>query len=143
LSDFSIVTDIAATPLTVWGVISDVERWPEWTPSVRSIKRYDAGPLVLGSRARIEQPKLRPADWVVTRIEPGRGFDWVTRVPGLVVTGGHWIEPISIGSRVTVSIRLEGLLSPMVSWLARKLNASYLDLEARGLKAYCEAGMRT
>ena len=80
---------------------------------------------------------------MVTRIEPGKGFDWVTRVPGLVVTGGHWIEPIAIGSRVTVSIRLEGLLSPIVSWLARKLNASYLDLEARSLKAYCEAGMRT
>jgi hypothetical protein len=143
LSTFSIATDIAASPAAVWGVITDVERWPEWTPSVRSIKRYDAGPLVLGSRAHIEQPKLRPADWVVTRIEPGKGFDWVTRVPGLVVTGGHWIEPIAIGSRVTVSIRLEGLLSPMVSWLARKLNASYLDLEARGLKAYCEAGMRT
>ena len=58
---------------------------------------------------------------------------------GFIVTGGHWIEPTSTGSRVTVSIRLEGLLSPIVSWFARKLNASYLDLEARGLKAYCEA----
>lgn len=124
-------------------MIADVERWPEWTPSVRSIKRYDAGPLVLGSRAHIEQPKLRPADWVVTRIEQGRGFDWMTRAPGLAVTGGHWIEAMPMGSRVTVSIKLEGLLSPIVSWLARKLNASYVDLEARGLKAYCEAGMRT
>ena len=51
---------------------------------------------------------------------------------------GHWIEPIPTGSRVTVSIRLEGLLSPIVSWLARKLNASYLDLEAKGLKARSE-----
>ena len=143
MSEFSIVTDVAAAPSTVWDVITDVERWPEWTPSVRSIKRYDAGPLVLGSRAHIQQPKLRPADWVVTRIESGKGFDWVTRVPGLVVTGGHWIAPIPTGSRVTVSIRLEGLLSPIVSWLARKLNASYLDLEARGLKAYCEARTRT
>ena len=143
MSEFSIVTDVAAAPSTVWDVITDVERWPEWTPSVRSIKRYDAGPLVLGSRAHIQQPKLRPADWVVTRIELGKGFDWVTRAPGLVVTGGHWIAPIPTGSRVTVSIRLGGLLSPIVSWLARKLNASYLDLEARGLKAYCEARTRT
>jgi hypothetical protein len=143
VSDFSIVTDIVAAPEKVWAVISDVERWPEWTPSVRSIKRYDAGPLAIGSRARIEQPKLRPADWEVTRLEKDRGFDWVTRTPGLVVTGGHWIEPVPAGSRVTISIRLAGLLSPLVAWLARKLNASYLDLEATGLKTRCEDATRS
>lgn len=143
MPDFSIITDIAAPPEEVWAVIGDVERWPEWTPSVRSIKRYDTGPLAVGSRARIEQPKLRPADWQVTRLEPGRGFDWETRAPGLTVTGCHWIVPTRAGSQVTISIRLTGMLAPIVAWLARKLNASYLDLEAKGLKARCEAVTRT
>ncbi|MSU59740.1 MAG: hypothetical protein EXS35_16495 [Pedosphaera sp.] len=37
-TSFSITVDISAQPQIVWAVMADVERWPEWTPSVGAIK---------------------------------------------------------------------------------------------------------
>ena len=135
---FSITVDIRATPQRVWAVLSDLEGWPDWTPSVRSVERLEAGPLSVGSRARIRQPKLAPAVWRITAIEKGRSFTWVTRSPGLSVTAHHGVEATADGSRATLSIRFEGLLAPLVAWLTHRLNNRYLGLEGAGLKRRSE-----
>jgi uncharacterized membrane protein len=44
----------------VWAVTVDVERWPEWSPTVTSVTRLDDGPLRRGSVARLEQPLQPP-----------------------------------------------------------------------------------
>jgi uncharacterized protein YndB with AHSA1/START domain len=142
MSVFSTTVDIDAPPARVWEVMSDVERWPEWTASVRRLTRKDAGPFGLGSRVRIEQPKLRPADWEVTSFEPGRTFTWVTRSVSLLATGTHSIEPAAGGTRATLSIRFEGLLAPVITWVARGLIERYLGLEAAGLKRRSEETAR-
>jgi hypothetical protein len=138
--NFSKSVDINAAPDAVLAVMSDVERWPEWTPSVTSITRLDAGPFVVGSRARIRQPKLPPALWTVSAIEPGRSFTWTSKGPGILVTAHHSIDPRAEGSRVTLSIRYEGLLAKLVAWMTKDINERYLSMEANGLKARCERG---
>src|SRR5581483_7443607 len=70
--DFRITVDINAPPDRVWAVMRDIERWPEWTPTVRKIRRLDNGSLAVGSRARIWQPKLPPAKWRVTELDDAR-----------------------------------------------------------------------
>jgi len=135
---FSETVDIRATPERVWAVMSRIERWPEWTPSVRRIEHLDRGPLAVGSRARIRQPKLPPVTWRITSFENGRGFTWVTRSPGVSVTAHHVIEATPDGARATVSIQFEGLLGPLWGWLTRRLNERYLGLEATGLKRRSE-----
>jgi uncharacterized protein YndB with AHSA1/START domain len=133
LTHFSISVEIAAPPDRVWAVLSDIERWPEWTPTVRRIQRLDQGPLTVGNRVRIRQPKLPTAVWQVTELLEGRNFTWVTRSPGVCVTGRHGVEPTARGTRATLSLEFSGLLGPVVGRLTRGLNQRYLALEANGL----------
>ena len=132
--DFEIHVDIAAPPARVWSVMSDIERWHEWTTTVRSIQRLDNGPLRIGSRARVRQPKLPPAEWTVTALDEGRGFIWITRSPGVTVVADHMVAPTGSGAHATLSIRFDGLLAPLVAWMTKGLNRRYLAIEAAGLK---------
>jgi hypothetical protein len=134
---FSKTIEISAPPERVWAVMSDVERWPEWTPSVQSVGRLDGGPLRPGSRARIRQPKLLPAVWKVTEFSR-RSFTWRTGSLLVWVVGRHSVEPAGQGSRASLSLQFGGLFGWLVGWLFRDLNNRYLDMEATGLKRRSE-----
>ncbi len=87
--DHELTIDIDADAARVWEILSDVERWPEWTPTVTSVERLDRRPFGVGSRFRIRQPKLPTAVWTVTTLEPGCYFEWRNVSPGLTSVGGH------------------------------------------------------
>ena len=135
---FSTTIDIAAPPERVWQVMSDTERWHEWTPSVTSVKLRDRGPLAVGSRAVIRQPRFPPALWKVSAIEPGRSFTWVSGAPGLRVVGHHSVEPLGSGSRAALSLTLHGLFGGLFGRLTKDITERYLAFEATGLKARSE-----
>jgi uncharacterized membrane protein len=139
---FEASIDVAAPAAQVFAVYADVERWPSWTPSVTRVERLDAGPLRVGSRARVRQPRLPVATWEVTELEPGRSFTWVARGPGVVTTGVHRVEPLAdgAGAIVTAVLTQGGPVGPVLGLLTRRLTTRYLDAEVRGLKAHCEAG---
>lgn len=143
---FSITTEVDAPPEAVFAVLCDVERWPEWTPTVTRVERLgDAGaPLALGGRIRIVQPKVPPAEFTVTAFEPGRGFRLFSRSPGATVEADHWAEPIAEGqrSRVTLSVTFAGFLGRVIGWVMRGLNERYLAEEAAGLKRRSEERAR-
>jgi hypothetical protein len=138
-TDFSLSVDIPAPTALVWSVMADVERWPEWTSSVSRDKLLSPGPLRVGSRVRIHQPRLPSAVWQVTELQPGAGFTWVSRAPGLRVTGRHILENAIAGTHVTLALRYEGLLGRLVARWVGDLNERYLSLEARGLMTRCSA----
>jgi hypothetical protein len=140
MTDFSITIDIQAPPDRVWAIVSDVESWQEWTPSVTEIRLLDPAPLVIGSRARIVQPKLRPGVWQVKELDPSkRSFAWVTRSPGVQVVGLHAVESKGAGSKATLALHLSGFLAPLIARLYRGLNEHYLAMEAKGLKQRSES----
>jgi carbon monoxide dehydrogenase subunit G len=130
---------IMAAKEKVWGVLIDVERWHEWTPSISEIRRLDDTPFALGSRVRVRQPRLPEAEWRVSDFQPARGFVWVTHSPGVHSVAEHWISETG-ASQCRVSLRLKqtgivsALLSPFYSGLARR----YVHMEAVGLKNRCE-----
>lgn len=136
--DFTISVDIAAPADIVWSVMSDVERWHEWTPSVRSIRRRDSGPLHIGSRALIRQPRLPAAMWKVTALDPGRSFTWLSGAPGMRVHAHHSVAAIAGGARATLSLRFDGVLGRLLGRLTASLNHRYLGMEADGLKRRSE-----
>jgi uncharacterized membrane protein len=67
----------------VWRVLAAVIAWPEWLPTVSSVQALDGGPLQVRSRYTVRQPKLRPATWIVTHLDPPRCFVWQAHSPGL------------------------------------------------------------
>jgi hypothetical protein len=135
---FSITTDVDAPPARVWEVMSDTDRWHEWTQSVTSIRRLDSGPFAVGSRAVIRQPRFPPALWRITAIEPGRSFTWVSVAPGIRVVGHHRVEPQGNGSRATLSVDYQGAFGGILSRLTKSITERYLAYEAKGLKARSE-----
>ena len=138
---FEATIEVAAPAQHVFDIYSDVERWPEWTESVSSVQLLDAGPLRVGSRARIKQPRLPAAVWEVIDLVPGRSFTWSARGPGIITTGSHVIAPTAGDERVTATASLEqaGPLGPLLGHLTKRLTDRYLQAEVSGLKARCEA----
>jgi uncharacterized membrane protein len=136
---FSISIQIDAPPVRVWRVMSDIERWHEWTASIRSVHRTNDGPFRVGARARVYQPRLPPADWEVTSLHEGRSFDWESRAPGARVVGTHAVEPSGTGARALLSVQYHGPVGSIVGRLFAGITKRYIALEAEGLKRRSEA----
>jgi uncharacterized membrane protein len=135
----SVTADIAASPEQVWQILLDVESWPRWTTSMRSVRRLDPGPLRIGSRARIKQPGLPVMVWEVTELDEGKGFSWVARSPGVDATGLHQVEAAPGGSRLTLTVSWTGAFAGLAGALEGKRTREYLTLEADGTRAAAEA----
>ncbi|WP_368073874.1 SRPBCC family protein [Blastococcus mobilis] len=86
-TDFTV--DISAAPEVVWAVISDVESWPEWTASVTSVRRLSSARLQVGSRVRLQQPRLPATVWTVADLVAGEQFTWTADSPGVRTRAFH------------------------------------------------------
>jgi uncharacterized membrane protein len=129
---------VDAPPERVWAVVADVERWPERIPTVHAVERLDAGPLRVGSRTRLEQPRLPTAVWTVTELTEGSSYTWESRSPGVTVTAAHVVEPHPDGSRLTLSVTVSGPMS-RIGWLmTRSLTKRYVETEAASLRRVAE-----
>ena len=135
---FSISIDINAPAERVYDVMADIDRWHDWTPSVSSIRRLDGETFAPGKRAMIKQPKFPPAMWTISKIEPGRRFEWINAAPGLKVTGHHSVEPTPTGSRATLALSYAGLFGGLLARLTEGITKRYIAMEAAGLKARAE-----
>ena len=122
---------------TVWQVTRDVERWPEWTPTVTSVRLLDSE-LRLGSVALIKQPMQPRSEWVVTEFAPGQRFAWETRRVGLHMTGTHEMSAADGGTRSVLRVDASGWLATLLGPLLRPVMRKALADENRGLKSHCE-----
>ena len=120
-------------------MLREVELWPEWAPTTTSVRRLDDGPLAVGSRVRVEQPRLPPTVYVVTELEPSRSFTWVASGPGVRATARHLLEDLGPGgTRVTLAVGLAGPVGVVMGRFYRRLTDRYLAAEAAGIKARSE-----
>jgi len=136
---FHVEQDIDAEPADVWVVLTDVERWPEWTRSMAAVRRLEDGPFGLGSTVQVRQPRLPQAVYTVTAYEQGEAFTWTARTPGLAIVADHRIRPRGDGlSSVELAVEMTGPLAPVAGLLLGSLIRRYIALEAEGLKRRCE-----
>jgi hypothetical protein len=130
---------IKASAESVWSVLAEVAAWPEWLPTVESVQPRDGNQLSVGSRYVVRQPKLRPATWIVTELEPPRRFVWQARSPGLLMVAEHTIEERSPGtSNVNLRFSFTGVLGSLIGRLFRSVTRKYLAQEAASLKLKIE-----
>ena len=121
----------------VWSVFTDVERWPTWASSFTSVELIE-GPMGLGAKARIRQPRLPTLVWEVTKWEPGRSWTWAATSPGARTEASHVLTVSGRGTLAEQSIVSSGPLGRLAAFLWRSLTRRYLAIEAAGLKQRSE-----
>jgi len=129
---------IEAPTDVVWAVTEDVERWPEWTPTVTAARRLDEGPFGLGSVARIKQPGQPESDWTVTDYVRGERFTWETRRPGLRMAASHRMRGDGAETSNTLRVEASGVAVVVLWPILRVAIRRALMQENRGLKMRCE-----
>ena len=138
MREFRATTSIDAPLEQVWSVLANVERWSEWTASIKHIEPLTSPPFRIGSRFRVDQPKLPSAVWEVTVFEPQRRFIWQNKRAGVTVVADHVLQDSGHGCAVTLTVHFAGVLGGLAGWLSRRLTEEYLVLESEGLKARAE-----
>lgn len=129
---------VAAPADRVWAVIMDVERWPERIPTVDAVELLDPGPLAVGSRVRLQQPRLLTAVWTVTELAEESSFTWESRSPGVILTAAHTVESRADRSRLTLALTVAGPLAGIGWLLSRSLTTRYVETEAASIKVAAE-----
>jgi uncharacterized protein YndB with AHSA1/START domain len=101
--------DCTAEPATVFAVLADTARWPEWNDGVQRIDRH--GPFASGTTATMVLPDGTELPFRFDWVDPERGFEDVTEVPdaGVVVRVAHELAPLAGGgTRITYRCTVEG-----------------------------------
>lgn len=133
-----ITVTIDAPAELVWQAVRDVEKWPEWTPTMTSVRRLDDGEFRVGSSAEVRQPKQRPRTWTVTELTPGRSFTWATSSPGVRLSADHILTERDGKVDALLTFTMSGVLAPVASLLAGRMVRRFVDTEATSLKKWCE-----
>lgn len=128
---------IDAAPEKVWAILHDVERWPEWTPSMTKVEILDR-PLAVGSRVKIKQPKLPSTTMTIFSLEGDRSFSWRSKSPGLSSEAHHDIVSLAPGTSVTLRFELTGPLAGIAGSFWGSMIRRYVEMEGNGLKARAE-----
>jgi hypothetical protein len=133
---------IGAPAPTVWEVLGDTPRWPEWTSIMTVSGRFAIGERLI---VRIKLPGQPPMTFkpTVTKFEPDRELRWLGHlgVAG-IFDGEHGfrIVPEDVGRcRLEQFETFGGVLSAPLFWVARKATVEGFEAMNRGLKARAEA----
>ena len=133
--------EIAAPPMTVWAVITDLGRYPEWNPLFREA----SGKIAVGSRITLRS--VHPANGRLMTIkpkivvaEPGVELRWAAGLPG-IIGGEHSfaLTPLTGGTRLVQSESFRGVLAPFSRRTMANTSTSFRELN-EALKKRAESG---
>ena len=137
--EYRVTANVGAPPAAVWRLFTDLERWPELSPSTSEVRRLDDGPLQVGSEAMVKQPGLPRARWRVTGMAPDRIFPWQTSAGGVTTVGDHRVEPTATGSTITLTLYIRGPLAGLAALLFGRRAKRSVSMELEGFRAAADA----
>jgi uncharacterized membrane protein len=129
---------IQAPAEVVWRLTAGIADWPSFLSTMQRIEPLEAGPLRVGSSAKVKQPRQTEAVWTVTRLEPGREFTWRTARLGLEMVGSHLVEEDAGGCRNTLILDVTGPASRPFGWVFGPVLRRSLRDENAGFKRKAE-----
>lgn len=91
-----------ASPDVVWRLLTDVDAWPVWGPTVARA-RIDGGQVVQGARGTVWTPLGVPLPFVIDDVDPEHRWSWT--VAGVPATS-HAVEPVLGGCVASMSAPL-------------------------------------
>ena len=140
--------DIAASPQTVWEILTGLEQYQDWNPLITSSSGVVAVGEKLTNRLELPGGKVDTRTVRVTAVEPSRLFEWNGRLLGLALLfqGQHRLEleDTPNGARLTHSEEFSGLAAPLI--LRRTVVAQIEEgfrMMNNALKARAEAQANT
>jgi hypothetical protein len=137
----SAAIEIGVPAMTVWAVITDLGRYPEWNPLFREA----SGEIAVGQRITLRS--VHPANGrmmtvkpKIIAVEPGVELRWAAGLPG-IIGGEHTfaLSPTRGGTRLVQSETFRGLLAPFSGMTMANTSTSFRELN-EALKKRAEAG---
>src|SRR5450432_1411105 len=128
MKQFTATTEINAAPETIWRIVTDAARYPEWDPGIIRIEGRIAPKeqLTISTKAAPERA-FKPS---VTEFEPNHRMVWRSGMPLGLFHGARTflLEPLS-GNRVrfTLTEVYGGLMLPMIGKSIPDLNPVFAD----------------
>lgn len=122
----AVTIDIAASPETVYGLVSDITRMGEWSPEcIRCSWTNGATGPAVGAKFKAKNKGQRGPAWFntpkVTAADPGQQFAFNRSGPGIgSYTWRYVMEPTGTGTRITESFDAERPLGPIMTWITEK-----------------------
>jgi hypothetical protein len=134
----SATTEIQASPMEVWAVLTDLASYPRWNPLFREASGEVApGHTITLKTVRPAGGRLMTVRVTVTVATPGAELRWTAGLPGLI--GGEHsfaLDGTSGGTRLVQSETYRGLLVPFSGRILQRAQASFRELnEALGRQA--------
>lgn len=126
--------EISARPETVWDILTDFRRWPDWNPDVKAMSvdgpvapgtefNWRAGATIRSRLERVEQPAL---------------IAWSGRTLGVRALHTWRIESRDGAARVSTEESWEGLLPNLLRGPMRRMLRKSLESGLQHLKAEAE-----
>lgn len=135
--------DIAAPPAKIWGILTDIEKWQEWSPIINK----SSGTSAIGSKLNItmsgkekdiDGPKYSP---IITKLEEARNMTWkATMITDFIFTNNKVLEikKTNSGSRLIHKETFSGMMSVIMCSQMEKEVPPMLDKMNQALKVLAE-----
>lgn len=114
MNEYGTSVETSASPERVWQVWSDTATWVEWNPNFIALEM--SGPFVSGSSGMMKHVRSGQHKIQLVDVEPGHRFALETTViPGTRFRFNCRIEPSGGKTRISQSVEVKGLLSPILA----------------------------